>query len=77
MNKYDTVRDIGKDSPAPLIYNNIWVQLVYTINHDGCHKSKLFDYGCLTNFLFKNVYYGFVYLHGIFIPVFIYYFNEV
>ena len=49
IDKYDTLKDLGKDPQSPVGYNNIWVNLVYDVNHYGLHKARLVSDAHLTD----------------------------
>ena len=38
LDKYDTFKDLGKYAQDPVGHNNIWLCLLYDVDHDG-HKS--------------------------------------
>ena len=50
---------------------------MYDVNHDGCHKFRLVADGKFTDIPDESVYSGVVYLHGIFLLVFLSVINEV
>ena len=63
--------DLGKDSSAPVGYKNIRVNLVYDVNHEGCHKAGLVADGHLTDIPAERVYLGVVSLCGLLLIVFL------
>ena len=40
IDEHDTFGDIRKYPLAPVGQNNIWLHLVYGVNHGGCHKER-------------------------------------
>ena len=51
IDECDTFKDLGKDSPAPVGYNNIQVHLVYYVKYNGSQTARLVDYRYLTDIL--------------------------
>ena len=58
FDKYYTCKYLGKDSSTPLGYKKIWAHIVYDVNHDGRHKSRLVADGHLTDIPVESIYYG-------------------
>ena len=65
IDKYDTFKDLGKNTPAPFGQNYIWVHLVYNIKHAGCHKARLVADVHFTYIPVESVYSGIVSLRDI------------
>ena len=65
LTEYDIFKDLGKDSPSLAGYKKIWVHLMYDVNHDRHHKTRLVPDGHLTDIPGESVYSGVVYLCGI------------
>ena len=58
IDKNDTFKDLGKDSPSPVGYKKIWVHLVNDVKHDEHHKARLVADGNLTDIPSESVYSG-------------------
>jgi hypothetical protein len=66
LDDYDTVKDYGHHSGRPPKgYKKIRVHLIFTVKHDGRHKSRLVADGDLTNVPIDSVYFGVVSLRGL------------
>ena len=75
--EYETFKDLGKYSSAPVRYNKIQFHIVYDVKHDRLHKVILVADVHLTDILVEIVYSGVVFLCGIQLLVFIYQLNKM
>jgi hypothetical protein len=61
---YDTFKDYGDSGRPPDEYKKIRVHLIFTVKHDGRHKSRLIADGHLTDVSLDSLYSGVVSLRG-------------
>jgi hypothetical protein len=72
VDDYDTFKDYGHSGRKPPNgYKNIIVHLIFTVKHDGRHKSRLVADGHLTDVPVDSVYSGVVSLRGLRLLVFL------
>ena len=65
LTEYKTFIDKGKGGQPTSGYKRIRCHMVYDVNHDGRHKSRLVAGGHLTDPSSESVYSGVVSLRGI------------
>lgn len=65
LNEYNAFKDCGYKGKPPNGYKKICVHLVYSVKHDGHHKSHLVMDSHLTNIPAESVYSGVVSLCSI------------
>jgi hypothetical protein len=65
LDDYDTFKDYGHSGRPPNGYKKIRVHLIFTVKHDGRHKSRLVADGYLTKVPLDSVYSGVVSLRGL------------
>ena len=68
---YGTFNDLGKGVRAPAGHKKISVHFVYTVKHNGRHKSRLVAGGHMTATPIDSVYSSIVSLRGVRIIVFL------
>jgi hypothetical protein len=69
--EYNNFIDKGKGSIPPDCYKKICCHMVYNVNHDGRHKSRLVSGGHLTDPNTESVYSSIVSLQGIRLVIFL------
>ena len=71
LSEYNTITNLGKNTPTPKGYTKIRVRFVYAVKHDGRHKARLVAGGHLTEVPIDSVYSGVVSLRSIRLVLFL------